>query len=183
MQQPHPQNLMMRSLCEALLWRHPYLVVAVHMDGVQLPRKYKQRTDVPTIILQIGTDMAIPIPDLIVDDVGVRASLSFVGEKHYVSFPWEAVCVIGTGPMSTDGSIAEGETYVVRNREDVLTVVSPTSAEGRRPCAMLTQLRVQVQEQTQAGPAQSHEPLGPPPAGPGPAEANSSKKWTPRIVR
>lgn len=48
-------------------------------------------TDRPQLVLQIGLDMPIPIPDLRVDDAGVYGTLSFSRQAVTCSVPWEAV--------------------------------------------------------------------------------------------
>jgi hypothetical protein len=46
------------------------------------------------LVLQYGHDLLIPIPDLEVDDYGVRATLSFQRTPHLTVVPWSAVYVI-----------------------------------------------------------------------------------------
>ena len=46
------------------------------------------------LVLQYGHDLLIPIPDLEVDDYGVRATLSFSRTPHLTVVPWSAVYVI-----------------------------------------------------------------------------------------
>ena len=45
-------------------------------------------------MLQYGHDLPIPIPDLEVDDYGVRATLSFSRTAHLTVVPWSAVYVV-----------------------------------------------------------------------------------------
>ena len=45
-------------------------------------------------MLQYGHDLPIPIPDLEVDDYGVRATLSFSRAAHRTVVPWSAVYVV-----------------------------------------------------------------------------------------
>ena len=45
-------------------------------------------------MLQYGHDLPIPIPDLEVDDYGVRATLSFSRAAHLTVVPWSAVYVV-----------------------------------------------------------------------------------------
>jgi stringent starvation protein B len=48
----------------------------------------------PHLVLQYGHDLPIPIPDLEVDDYGVRATLSFSRAAHRTVVPWSAVYVV-----------------------------------------------------------------------------------------
>ena len=45
-------------------------------------------------MLQYGHDLPIPIPDLEVDEYGVRATLSFSRAAHLTVVPWSAVYVV-----------------------------------------------------------------------------------------
>jgi hypothetical protein len=46
------------------------------------------------LCLQIGYDLPVPIPDLTIDDTGVRATLSFRREPFLCSVPWAAIYLI-----------------------------------------------------------------------------------------
>ena len=48
----------------------------------------------PHLVLQYGHDLPIPIPDLEIDDYGVRATLSFSRTAHRTVIPWSAVYVV-----------------------------------------------------------------------------------------
>jgi stringent starvation protein B len=48
----------------------------------------------PHLVLQYGHDLPIPIPDLEIDDYGVRATLSFSRTAHRTVVPWSAVYVV-----------------------------------------------------------------------------------------
>jgi hypothetical protein len=45
----------------------------------------------PQVVLQVGLDMPVPIPDLRVDDAGVFGTLSFKGVPFSCFVPWGAV--------------------------------------------------------------------------------------------
>ena len=66
---------------------------SLHLDarrpGVVVPEQLRGE---PHLVLQYGHDLPIPIPDLEVDDYGVRATLSFSRAAHRPSCP---------GPRST----------------------------------------------------------------------------------
>ena len=48
----------------------------------------------PHLVLQYGHDLPIPIPDLEIDEYGVRATLSFSRAAHRTVVPWSAVYVV-----------------------------------------------------------------------------------------
>jgi stringent starvation protein B len=64
----------------------------VHLDprrsGVLVPKRFH---DKPQLVLQIGLNMTIPIPDLKVDDEGITCTLSFNQAPFYCNMPWNAV--------------------------------------------------------------------------------------------
>ena len=66
--------------------------VFVHLDPrtdkVAVPPWLKRQ---PQLVLQIGLNMAIPIPDLEVDDAGLSCTLSFNRSPHHCLIPWSAV--------------------------------------------------------------------------------------------
>lgn len=75
-----------------LLGRTPS--VFLHCDGrvvgLQLPAHL---LGTPLVVLQIGHDMPVPIPDLKLDDRGVTATLHFRGGFFPCVIPWDAVKV------------------------------------------------------------------------------------------
>jgi stringent starvation protein B len=64
----------------------------IHLDprkpGVVVPPQFRAQTQ---LVLQVGRNMAIPIPDLAVDDEGIRGTLSFNQTPFRCSIPWSAV--------------------------------------------------------------------------------------------
>ena len=66
--------------------------VYVHLDprrpGVAVPKWFMGQ---PQLVLQVGLNMAIPIPDLKVDDDGVTCTLSFNRAPFWCVLPWSAV--------------------------------------------------------------------------------------------
>lgn len=99
--------------------------VFLHLDprknGVVVPEWLRKQ---PQLVLQIGLDMPIPIPDLRVDDAGVTGSLSFNRAPCLCVVPWDAVFAVvgedGRGmvwPESMPSEIAaEVEREARRNR-------------------------------------------------------------------
>ena len=66
--------------------------VFVHLDPraerVSVPTWFKKQ---PQLVLQVGLNMAIPIPDLHVDEDGLSCTLSFNRTPHYCVVPWSSV--------------------------------------------------------------------------------------------
>lgn len=86
MGQPLPPK---KEVVLALLER---ATVFVHVDprrqGCVVPINFKSQ---PQLVLQIGLNMAVPIPDLRVDDTGITCTLSFGGRGFWCSLPWSCV--------------------------------------------------------------------------------------------
>ncbi|MEM1417519.1 MAG: ClpXP protease specificity-enhancing factor SspB [Myxococcota bacterium] len=76
--------------------------VYVHLDprhaDVRVPLWLRQQ---PQLVLQVGLDMPVPIPDLKVDGDGVSGTLSFNRSPFHVVVPWDAVYALVSedGPM------------------------------------------------------------------------------------
>ena len=66
--------------------------IFVHLDprrsGVLVPKRF---LDKPQLVLQVGMNMSIPIPDLKVDDEGVTCTLSFDRAPFWCRMPWNAI--------------------------------------------------------------------------------------------
>jgi len=62
--------------------RRPGVIVPTHLRGEA------------HLVLQYGHDLPISIPDLEIDDYGVRATLSFQRTPHLTVVPWSAVYVV-----------------------------------------------------------------------------------------
>ena len=78
-----------KDVSRALLLRGS---VFIHLDprkpGVLVPARLRSQAQV---VLQIGLDMPVPIPDLRVDEEGVFGTLSFKGVPFTCFVPWAAV--------------------------------------------------------------------------------------------
>lgn len=66
--------------------------VFVHLDprrpGVMVPPGFLKQ---PQLVLQIGLNMAISIPDLDVGEEGITCTLSFNKRPHFCSLPWSSI--------------------------------------------------------------------------------------------
>jgi len=99
--------------------------VSVHLDarrkGVRVP---PELTDTRHLVLQYGRDMPIPIPDLVVGDEGITATLSFARMPHQTFVPWSAIYIVSC----TDG---RGILYYEDVPEDVSVAVRSAEGETR----------------------------------------------------
>lgn len=66
--------------------------VFVHLDprpeSVMVPPWFKNQ---PQLVLQVGLNMPVPIPDLNVDEKGVSCTLSFNRSPQFCRVPWKAI--------------------------------------------------------------------------------------------
>src|SRR3954469_17551336 len=66
--------------------------VFVHLDprrpGVIVPLVFAKQ---PQLVLQVGLNMAITIPDLEVEDAGISCTLSFSRRPQFCRLPWSAI--------------------------------------------------------------------------------------------
>jgi hypothetical protein len=64
----------------------------IHLDprrpDVSVPRGFLSQAQ---LVLQVGLNMAIPIPDLKVDDFGISCTLSFNRSPFWCQLPWTAI--------------------------------------------------------------------------------------------
>jgi stringent starvation protein B len=94
---------------------------SLHLDarrsGVVVPQHLRNEAH---LVLQYGHDLPIPIPDLEVDEYGVRATLSFSKTPQRTVVPWSAVYVVACD----DG---RGVLYHEDVPEDVSIVAARTS--------------------------------------------------------
>ncbi len=71
-----------------------FVQLDARVPGVALPEHLLGERGV---VLQIGYDLPVPIPDLVIDDEGIRATLSFRRVPFTCVVPWRAVYVITDG--------------------------------------------------------------------------------------
>ena len=63
------------------------LIVDGTAEGVELPAHVRANP----LVLMYELEPVVPIPDLVVDDTGIRATLSFSREPCATFIPWAAV--------------------------------------------------------------------------------------------
>lgn len=172
-----------------------YLYLDPRRDGVVVPPWFRRQ---PELILQVGLDMAIPIPDLRFDDEGVSATLSFKGSQFFCVVPWPAVFAMrgedGRGMIWPDdlppemyahaksGAAAEGEPPVVApvKREGPRAVPSPKADKAPKAEAKDAEPKAAKKKgksKKSDGPVQRELPLDVVPA---PAEAAKGPRPAPR---
>ncbi len=78
-----------KDVARALLLRGSVFVhLDPRLDSVSVPSWLVQQ---PQLVLQVGLDMPIPIPDLKVDDSGIYGTLSFNRSSFTCEVSWDAV--------------------------------------------------------------------------------------------
>jgi stringent starvation protein B len=91
MSSPHPLPPK-KEVALALLERCSDRGIFVHLDPRQatvvVPPWFKKQ---PQLVLQIGLNMPVPIPDLRLDDEGLSCTLSFNRSPFFCSVPWASV--------------------------------------------------------------------------------------------
>ena len=124
--------------------------VDVYLDprakGVVVPPQFRKE---PRLILKIGLNMPVPIPDLRVDDESMSCTLSFNRSPFYCVVPWSSVFAMvgedGRGMVWPDDVPQELAVKVVEpgdqggpeapsrpERAAVASTSSPATATGRR---------------------------------------------------
>ena len=115
--------------------------VFVHLDPrtdkVFVPPWLKRQ---PQLVLQIGLNMAIPIPDLEVDEAGLSCTLSFNRSPHHCQIPWNAVFALvgdnGRGMVWPDdvpaevAAEAEKQAKAAQAKAKIAPVPAPARAEA-----------------------------------------------------
>ena|SRR5688500_5320138 len=111
--------------------------VFVHLDpradGVMVPPWFKKQ---PQLVLQIGLNMPVPIPDLSLDGDGVSCTLSFNRSPQFCNVPWKAIYALvgedGRGMVWPDDvppevaaqtRVASGETKTKKKKKAHLRAV------------------------------------------------------------
>lgn len=85
-QQPLPPK---KEVALALLERSSvHLHLDPRVDGVIVPPWFKKQAQ---LVLQIGLNMPVPIPDLRLDDDGMSCTLSFNRSPFHCMVPWSSV--------------------------------------------------------------------------------------------
>jgi stringent starvation protein B len=109
-----------KDVARALLLRGS---VFIHLDprrsGVQVPPRLRSQAQV---VLQVGLDMPVPIPDLRIDQEGVFGTLSFKGVPFACFVPWGAVFAL----------VGEDAKGMVWHADMPVEIAAEVEREGRR---------------------------------------------------
>ena len=129
-----------KDVARALLLRGTvFLYLDPRVEGVSVPPWLRNQ---PQLVLQIGLDMPVPMPDLRVDDEGVYGTLSFQRSPYPCRVAWESVFALtgddGRGMVWPDDMPPEIAAEVDReaSRRGAAGQASPSKATGgsrRRP--------------------------------------------------
>ncbi len=107
--------------------------VFVHLDPrgpqVIVPPGFKKQ---PQLVLQVGLNMKVPIPDLRLDDEGMSCTLSFKGTRFFCVVPWPSVFAMvdedARGMVWPDDVPAE-----VARQAQGRAAVNPEAKEAAKP--------------------------------------------------
>jgi hypothetical protein len=83
-----------RTVIERLLEDEDYFLIVVDPSchGVVMPQHLLDSRQ--PVGINIGHQMAVPIPDLSLDDEAVQGTLSFSRSPFHCTFPWDAIVQI-----------------------------------------------------------------------------------------
>ncbi|HEX5100974.1 MAG TPA: ClpXP protease specificity-enhancing factor SspB [Polyangiaceae bacterium] len=143
--------------------------VFVHLDPrndeVFVPPWLKRQ---PQLVLQIGLNMAIPIPDLEVDEAGLSCTLSFNRSPHHCQIPWGAVFALvgdnGRGmvwPNDVPPEVAaeaEKQAKAAQAKAKLAAVPEPAAAAPEPEKAEPEKTPAKKRKKTNAGAAQKPAP-------------------------
>jgi stringent starvation protein B len=93
--EPPPKKEQLQKLLER---GNVFLHLDPRVEGVVVPTWHAQK---PQLVLQLGLHFAVPIPDLKIDDRGVRCTLSFNRSPFFCDLPWTAVYAM----VAEDGQV------------------------------------------------------------------------------
>jgi stringent starvation protein B len=162
--------------------------VFVHLDprrpGVVVPQGFLKQ---PQLVLQIGLNMAISIPDLDVGEDGISCTLSFNKRPHFCSLPWSSIYALigeqGGGMVwpedvppevvSQQRSAAKKET---RTRKPGLRAVGGGTAAARDSADRNAESEIPVARATRS--ADTPSPL----EGHAKEAVRRTSSWPPRLV-
>lgn len=134
--------------------------VFVHLDpreaGVVVPQWYRQE---PQLVLQIGLDMPVPIPDLRVDEEGVYGTLSFNRSPFTCRVDWDAIFALagddGRGMVWPESMPEEISQEIER---EAGRASPPDLPEERPSLRVLPQVEGQEEPVTESRPRPSERP-------------------------
>ena len=81
---PPKRDVALKLLEESSLFIH----LDPRAEGASVPPWFKKQ---PQLVLQVGLNMAVPIPDLEVTEKGISCTLSFSRQPYWCFMPWGAI--------------------------------------------------------------------------------------------
>ncbi len=118
---PNKEQVMLELLKDAWV----YVQLDPRREGVELPEFLRQA---PRLVLQYGYNMPVPIHDLVIDEQGIKATLSFRRVSHSTLVPWSAVFAITDGDQR--GYLWEADLPADLNLETELAPARATEAKS-----------------------------------------------------
>lgn len=144
---PHPSK---KEVALSILAKSNLLV---HLDprrtGVVVPPTLRAQ---PRLTLEVGYRMAVPITDLVVDDAGISATLSFNRSPFWCSLPWSSVFALVE--KDGQGMVWQEDVPPDHAEEDTGAAGGPPAEAGAQPlrCSFCSKSQREVRKLI-AGPA------------------------------
>lgn len=127
----------------------------IHLDprrpDVLVPRGFMGQ---PQLVLQVGLNMAIPIPDLKVDEGGISCTLSFNRSPFWCRIPWTAVYAL----VGEDGRGGVWPEDVPPEIQQQKPAAAPKATTGKKARPKLTAVGARSRDE---GDKQADAPAGP----------------------
>ena len=110
------RSFFLRRAFEQLLGDHP-IVRVVFMDhpGLRVPNIVRPCAG-QTTTFEYGLNLPVQIPDLVITDEGIRATLSFNRMPSRTFVPWEAVIMVG---LSSQEVVLSPGTAITPIKKDI----------------------------------------------------------------
>jgi hypothetical protein len=128
----------------------------IHLDprrpDVLVPRGFMGQ---PQLVLQVGLNMAIPIPDLKLDEGGISCTLSFNRSPFWCRIPWTAIYAL----VGEDGRGGVWPDDVPPEIQQQKPSAAPKGGAGKKARPKLTAVGARSREEAE-------KPAADPPAGP-----------------
>lgn len=166
---PSPLLPPKKEVLEALLARGTS--VFLHLDprreGVSAPAWLVSQAE---LVLRLGHNLVPAIPDLLIDDDGVRCTLRFRGTPHLCVLPWAAIYALvgddGRGVVWPEDVPAESALKgTLRPGGDARPAQAPRATEGsevvapkRKPRKAQRPIQTAAASQAGSGPTQAGTP-------------------------
>ncbi|MEO6572543.1 MAG: ClpXP protease specificity-enhancing factor SspB [Polyangiaceae bacterium] len=136
--------------------------VHIHLDprapGVLVPIGFKSQ---PQLVLQVGLNMPVPIPDLRLDEDGLSCTLSFNRAPFHCVVPWKSVYAMvgddGRGMVWPDDVPPEVERQAPA-RSPVAAAPPPTERPVRAVAAKKSAKKSQLDDTRADDPSKSRKP-------------------------